>query len=91
MANTENAIEIGEDRQLFVDDYWIADSAGIERVLHSPTRQDVALEPEHPWEVGGLSYLIAFPDQGKYRGGGPSRPAAAGLGLNSITCYAEQR
>ena len=89
MANTENAVEIGEDRQLFVDDYWIADSAGVERVLHSPTRQDVALEPEHPWEVGGLSYLIAFPDQGKYRGWYRADPLLQDSDFNSITCYAE--
>ncbi len=89
MANTENPAEIGEDRQLFVDDYWIADSSGVERVLHSPTRQSVALEPEHPWEVGGLSYLIAFPDQGKYRGWYRADPMLQDSDYNSITCYAE--
>ena len=89
MVNTENPVEIGEDRQLFVDDYWIADSAGVERVLHSPTRQSVALEPEHPWEVGGLSYLIAFPDQGKYRGWYRADPMLQDSDYNSITCYAE--
>ena len=89
MVNTENPVEIGEDRQLFVDDYWIADSAGVERVLHSPTRQSVALEPEHPWEVGGLSYLITFPDQGKYRGWYRADPMLQDSDYNSITCYAE--
>ena len=89
MVNTKNPVEIGGDRQLFVDDYWIADSSGVERVLHSPTRQSVALEPEHPWEVGGLSYLIAFPDQGKYRGWYRADPMLQDSDYNSITCYAE--
>ena len=40
--STETPVEIGEDRQLFVDDFWIADLTGVERVLHSPTRQSVA-------------------------------------------------
>ena len=87
--NTETPVDIGEDRQLFVDDYWIADSTGVERVLHSPTRQDIALEPEHPWEVGGLSYLIAFPDQGKFRGWYRADPQLQDTDYNSITCYAE--
>lgn len=87
--STETPVEIGEDRQLFVDDYWIADSTGVERVLHSPTRQDIALEPEHPWEVGGLSYLIAFPDQGKFRGWYRADPKLQDSDYSSITCYAE--
>ena len=87
--STETPVEIGEDRQLFVDDFWIADLTGVERVLHSPTRQSVALEPEHPWEVGGLSYLIAFPDQGKFRGWYRADPQLQDSDFNSITCYAE--
>ena len=85
----ETPVEIGSDRQLFVDDYWIADSTGVERVLHSPTRDSVALEPEHPWEVGGLSYLIAFPEEGKFRGWYRADPQLQDTDYNSITCYAE--
>ena len=88
MSN-QTPVEIGSDRQLFVDDSWVADSTGVERVLHSPTRQSVALEPEHPWEVGGLSYLIAFPDQGKFRGWYRADPQLQDSDYNSITCYAE--
>ena len=88
MSNQTPAV-IGSDRQLFVDDSWVADSTGVERVLHSPTRQSVALEPEHPWEVGGLSYLIAFPDQGKFRGWYRADPQLQDSDYNSITCYAE--
>ena len=87
--NPETPVDIGEDRQLFVDDFWIADLTGVERVLHSPARQDIALEPEHPWEVGGLSYLIAFPDQGKFRGWYRADPQLQDTDYNSITCYAE--
>ena len=87
--STENPVGIGENRQLFVDDFWIADSTGVDRVLHSPTRQSVALEPEHPWEVGGLSYLIAIPDQGKFRGWYRADPQLQDSDYNSITCYAE--
>ena len=64
----QTPINIGADRQLFVDDFWVVRSTGVERVLHRPVRQGVVLEPEHPWEAGGLSYLTIFPDEGKIRG-----------------------
>lgn len=89
MQGTASSGEIGGDRQLFVDDFWLADSTGVQRVLHSPTREDVALSPEHPWEVGGLSYLIAFPDGGRFRGWYRADPNLQDSDYNSITCYAE--
>lgn len=89
MQGTASSGEIGGDRQLFVDDFWLADSTGVQRVLHSPTREGVALSPEHPWEVGGLSYLIAFPDGGRFRGWYRADPNLQDSDYNSITCYAE--
>lgn len=89
MQGTARAEAIGSDRQLFVDDFWLADSTGVQRVLHPPTPEDVALSPEHPWEVGGLSYLITFPDQGKFRGWYRADPNLQDSDYNSITCYAE--
>ena len=89
MQGTASSGEIGGDRQLFVDDFWLADSTGVQRVLHSPTREDIALSPEHPWEVGGLSYLIAFPDGGRFRGWYRADPNLQDSDYNSITCYAE--
>lgn len=89
MRNIETPVHIDGDRQLFVDDFWIADSTGVERVLHSPTKRDFALYPEHAWEVGGLSYLIAFPDQGKIRGWYRADPKLQDSDFESITCYAE--
>ena len=86
--NTETPVDIGEDRQLFVDDFWIADMTGVERVLHSPTLQDIALEPEHPWEVGGLSYLICVSRSGEVSRVVPRGPEAAGFGLqlDNVLC-----
>ncbi len=44
------AKSIGTDRQLFVDDFWIAESKGVSRKLHSPQKRETVLEPERPWE-----------------------------------------
>ena len=90
MATAPRApIHIGTDRQLFVDDLWIDTAAGVQRVLHEPVRREVALEPEHPWETGGLSYLTAFFDEGKIRGWYRADPKLKDSDHNSITCYAE--
>ena len=80
---------IGTERQLFVDDFWIAYSTGVERVLHQPVRREVVLHPDRPWEAGGLSYLTALCDQGKIRGWYRADPVLKGSDYHSITCYAE--
>jgi len=63
----QSPIDIGTDRQLFVDDFWIAAADGIERRLHEPVRRERAIRAEHPWEKGGISYMVAFPDQDRFR------------------------
>ena len=60
--------DIGTGRQLFVDDYWVASITGAERKLHSPVRREIAIAADNPWEEGGVSYLVTFPDGEGYRG-----------------------
>lgn len=61
-------VSIGTQRQLFVDNFWIGElGSGVERRLHSPVRRNTAIAAEHSWEKGGVSYMVTFPDQGKYR------------------------
>ncbi len=46
------AIEIGSERQLFIDDYLVASMQGLKRTLHQPTdiENNPVMLPEHPWE-----------------------------------------
>jgi hypothetical protein len=60
-------MEIGADRQLFLDDYWIENSNEVTRVLHSPVRREAAIVMDRPWEDGVLGYLVTFWDKDKYR------------------------
>ena len=53
---------IRNDRQLFVDDYWIEVASGVTRRLHRPDKREAAITPEHPWELGGVSYMVTFED-----------------------------
>ena len=43
-------ITISNDRQLFVDDYWVAEAKGVERRLQKPVRREVAIAVDRPWE-----------------------------------------
>lgn len=61
-------VDIGTDRQLFVDDYWVDRIDGARRRLHRPVARETAIAIDKPWERGGVSYLTTFPDGGKYRG-----------------------
>ena len=63
----EQTIDIGSDRQLFVDAFWIADTDNLERRLHSPVRQERVITPELPWEQGGVSYMVTFRDGDRFR------------------------
>ncbi len=58
---------IGTNRQLFVDDFWIAEAKGVTRQLHEPARREVAIAADNPWERGGVSYMVAFRDGNRFR------------------------
>ena len=58
---------IGGDRQLFVDDYWIGSSTGVERVLHEPVAENIALKAEHPWDQIFSAYHLVLRDGAKWR------------------------
>ena len=64
---TPSPVEIRTDRQLFVDDFWIDSSTGVERRLHEPVRRERVITPELPWEQGGVSYMVAFRDGDRFR------------------------
>ena len=65
MARHNNdSIHIGTDRQLFVDDFWIAEAKDVTQRLHEPVRREVVISAEHPWERGGVSYMVTFREGG---------------------------
>lgn len=60
-------IDVGQRRQLFVDQHLIDSLAGVRQVLHRPVRREIAIAPEHPWEKFGVSYMTAFKDGDRFR------------------------
>ncbi len=77
---------IGTDRQLFVDHHWIAQSRDVDRVLHEPTRREVAIAKEYPWEQGYVGGLMTAFDGEKYRMWYTCDEAAA-LGIPGFPSY----
>ncbi len=62
-----DAQHIGSDRQLFVDEHWIAEFRDVTRVLHEPVRREIAIEKDYPWEAGMLGLSTTAFDGEKYR------------------------
>ena len=89
-TGVRDPVDIGSDRQLFVDDYWIDRIDGARRRLHRPTARETAIAIDRPWERGGVSYLNTFPDEGVYRGWYRCDPVGfRGSDNASFTAYAE--
>ena len=45
-----DAKNIGSNRQLFVDQYWIDHLKGVVRKLPQPVRQEIVIESDKPWD-----------------------------------------
>ena len=61
------ALNVGSDRQLFVDDYLIESMSGAELRLHSPASAGSVLSLDMPWEGVTCDYHTVFQDDGVYR------------------------
>ena len=96
-ARSEEPIDIGSRRELFVDDALIGTvSGGAQLRLHHPTRREVALRYDRPWEGNSSGYPTILHDGDLYRmwyrghryllDDKPLRQAQA-----ECVCYAESR
>lgn len=62
------AIDIGSQRELFIDDYLIDRITGeAEQRLHHPVPREIVLVHDAPWEGTGSGYHSVFQDGGLYR------------------------
>ena len=65
--STDGPIQVGDDRQLFVDDYLIDSMNSVELRLHTPLPAGTALELGEPWEGNTCDYHTVFKDDDVYR------------------------
>ena len=85
-------LDIGSRRQLFVDQSTIDSLNGLRQILHHPTRREIAIKPEYPWEQYGVSYMVSFKVGDRFRAW--YRVDAAAFGKQkrrAMTAYAESR
>ncbi len=88
MPGEKPVYEIGQRRELFVDDFLIDGiSGGAERRLHHPVPREVVLKLDQPWEGQTSAYFAAVQDGDRvlmyYRG--QISPGSAG----QVCCVAE--
>ena len=66
--NAPAVLDIGSQRELFVDDYLIDGlAAGAELRLHHPVPRELVLEHDAPWEGTGCGFHSVFKDGNLYR------------------------
>lgn len=88
--SNEGVVDIGTRRQLFVGRDLIGGMDGVRQVLHHPVRREIAIEPEHPWEQHGVSYMVAIRDGDRFRAWYRADAAEFGKGKRrAMTAYAE--
>ena len=90
-AAPAGVVELGERRELFVDDYLIERLSGVELRLQKPVPRNVALDHDVPWEGNTSAYHTVFQDgklfRAYYRGSHYNPPGK----YRPVVCYAESR
>ncbi len=88
-------IELGTERELFVDDFLILDKTGSAKFhLHQPQPQEVVLVTNKPWEGNTCAYYTLFQDGNRYRmyfRGWNHDEKTKKPTHREVTCYAESK
>ena len=96
-SSAVDPIDIGSRRELFVDQHLIERLDGVRLELHRPTRREVVLRSDAPWEGNRSAYQSVFQDGDRfliyYRGGHHPNSKAFQTSRNSweTLCVAESR
>jgi hypothetical protein len=83
-------IDVGSERQLFLDDTWFDSRQGVELKMHQPTVREVAIPNDRPWELGGMHYSHVSRDGDRFKMWYRSDPGEdSNRDIVSLSCYAE--
>ena len=61
------AVDVGDTKQLFIDDYLLADTSNVSFIVNPAQCLGPVLVPEHSWENWSLSYFNVLEDAGIYK------------------------
>tara|TARA_R110001632_G_scaffold58252_1_gene141973 strand:+ start:601 stop:2037 length:1437 start_codon:yes stop_codon:yes gene_type:complete len=88
----QDLIELGDKREIFVDEYLIDTLDGVEIVKHTPVDEGPVLTFDNPWEGNFSGYTTIIKDgdtfKAYYRG---IRVAGEDGQDGEVTCYAESK
>jgi hypothetical protein len=89
-AQTAGPLQLGDKRELFVDQYLIETMTGVVQQLHHPRNEGIVLKFDKPWEGNFSAYCTIIKDNSRYRlyyrG---IREAGKDGNDKEVTCYAE--
>jgi hypothetical protein len=63
----EKGLDIGSQRELFVDDWLIERVQGVERKMHRPEPREVVIVCDAPWEGNTSAYFTLLADGERFR------------------------
>lgn len=91
-AGETKPLNIGDQRELFIDDYLIGRMKGTELRLHHPVDEGIVLKFDNPWEGLFCGYCTIIKDGDTYRAYYRGRPIAGADGdKGEVYCYAESK
>mgnify|MGYP003381552908 CR=1 FL=1 len=62
-GQTVQPIDLGNQRELFIDDHLIGEMKNVELLVHSPVREEIAVTCDAPWEGNGCGYYTVLHDK----------------------------
>src|SRR5262249_11018228 len=93
-ASSQPPVDVGVERQLFLDNFWFEQKSSVELRLQTPVPREVAIHCDRPWEKKVMHYSCVVYDQGRYRmwyrvdDGDPRTDTNTD---RTWTCYAESK
>ncbi|MDX9973977.1 MAG: hypothetical protein RBU21_13415 [FCB group bacterium] len=61
-AAAAQTIDLGNRRELFIDDYLVGEMRNVQLLVHSPEPKEIAVQCDAPWEGNGCGYFTVLHD-----------------------------
>jgi hypothetical protein len=84
-----NPLELGNRRELFVDNFLIASKTNVQFTLHEPRDEGAVLPFDAPWEGPFCAYCTVINDGDHFRVYYRGKGEATADGVGEVTCVAE--
>ena len=62
IAQSNQVIDLGQRRELLIDDHLIGETKNVQLLVHQPTREELAIDFDKPWEGNGCGYFTVLHD-----------------------------